>query len=218
VSFRAEFQHREELLRAAIDEFTERGYDAASLNRILVRSGMSKGQLYHHFHGKEGLYLGLVEWMIDRKLEWFVSNPLPASEGDFFERLRGVLEANVAFAEANPEVERLSRALLAERGTDIFSAVVQRFGFEPDGALGAMVRQACADGELGRDLSVDFVVRLVTVVINNLPELLDLREPRSLSLRSDELLRVLRRGLGGPDPTLSQPRQEAARVARDRPA
>ena len=68
MKFRADFEHRYALTGAALDEFSEHGYDAASVNRILAAAGMSKGQLYHHFANKEALYLALVEWTIDEKV------------------------------------------------------------------------------------------------------------------------------------------------------
>jgi hypothetical protein len=37
MTFRADFEHREDPLRTALDEFRELGCDAASINRILVR-------------------------------------------------------------------------------------------------------------------------------------------------------------------------------------
>ncbi len=43
VTFRADFEHRDALIGAALDEFSEHGYHAASLNRILAAAGMSKG-------------------------------------------------------------------------------------------------------------------------------------------------------------------------------
>jgi hypothetical protein len=49
VTFRSQFTHRDDLLRAALDEFCERGFDTASINTILANTGVSKGQLYHHF-------------------------------------------------------------------------------------------------------------------------------------------------------------------------
>lgn len=36
VTFRADFEHRDDLLRAAVTEFGERGYENASINRILA--------------------------------------------------------------------------------------------------------------------------------------------------------------------------------------
>ncbi len=63
------------MLDAAIEEFVREGYDKASLNRILVTAGMSKGQFYHHFNGKEGLYFVIVERSLDQKRAHFEASP-----------------------------------------------------------------------------------------------------------------------------------------------
>jgi AcrR family transcriptional regulator len=42
------FEHQDALISEAIEEFAARGYDNASINRILARVGMSKGQFYYH--------------------------------------------------------------------------------------------------------------------------------------------------------------------------
>jgi AcrR family transcriptional regulator len=46
---------REEILRAALDAFTEKGFAAATIEDVRARSGASTGSIYHHFGGKEGL-------------------------------------------------------------------------------------------------------------------------------------------------------------------
>ncbi|HWR29968.1 MAG TPA: TetR/AcrR family transcriptional regulator [Negativicutes bacterium] len=48
----AKEQRVEELIQAAVDEFTEKGYDGASMSSIAGRAGVSKGGLYHHFRSK----------------------------------------------------------------------------------------------------------------------------------------------------------------------
>jgi AcrR family transcriptional regulator len=197
VSFRDRFEHRDELLRAALDEFCERGYAAASLNRILAASGTSKGALYHHFAGKQGLFLALVEWMIDQKAAWFAEHPV-APGRDFVSTFGRHLRAALAFAAANRDVDRLSRALLRERGQPIFVEVTRRFAFDPDSALGSLVAEAHARGELRAELSRDFAVRAVLLVVNRLPELLDLAEPAQLGPRLDELLAFLKGGFARP--------------------
>lgn len=197
MTFRAAFGHRDALLRAALDEFCERGYDAASLNRILAASAMSKGQLYHHFAGKQGLYLALVEWMIDQKTAWLSTRPPPTGD-DFVATLGAQLRASLEFAAAHPDVERFSRAVLGERGRPIFEAVTRHFGFDPDGALGALVARHHAAGDFRPDLTLDAVQRLVLLIVNRLPELLDLSQPADLAARLDELLTFLRAGLAPP--------------------
>jgi AcrR family transcriptional regulator len=195
MTFRADFEHRDDLLRAAIDEFGARSYEAASLNRVLSASGVSKGQLYHHFTNKQGLYLALVEWMIDTKAAWFVEHP-PELRDDFFADFEAQLRASVAFAAAHPDVERLSRALLAERGQPIFAEVRERFAFDGESPLAQLVARSHARGQFGNDVSLPFAQRIVLVMVNDLAEIVDLREPAELDAHVDELLAFLRRGLG----------------------
>ncbi|MER6630396.1 ScbR family autoregulator-binding transcription factor [Streptomyces sp. NPDC000987] len=52
---------RESILQAAARVFDERGYDAASTNEILARTGLTRGSLYHHFPSKEAIATALVQ-------------------------------------------------------------------------------------------------------------------------------------------------------------
>jgi AcrR family transcriptional regulator len=52
---------RRRLLRAAADEFVERGYGAASATSIARRAGMSKATFYAHFANKEDCILALYD-------------------------------------------------------------------------------------------------------------------------------------------------------------
>ena len=52
---------KETIIKAAIPEFSEKGYKDASLNRICRIGNISKGRLYHHFENKDELYLAVVE-------------------------------------------------------------------------------------------------------------------------------------------------------------
>ncbi|MGR3292352.1 MAG: TetR/AcrR family transcriptional regulator [Paracoccaceae bacterium] len=49
------------LFDSAAAEFAERGYEAASLNQILEKSGMSKSSLYYYFDDKADLFVSLTE-------------------------------------------------------------------------------------------------------------------------------------------------------------
>ena len=52
---------RNRILGAAAHEFAERGYEAASVNRIITEAGISKGSLYYYFDDKEDLVA--TEWL-----------------------------------------------------------------------------------------------------------------------------------------------------------
>lgn len=95
MTFRAEFEHRDALIGAALDEFSEHGYDAVSLNRILSAAGMSKGQMYHHFANKEALYLALVEWTIDEEIRWHTGGHAVRVPDDFFDAIEANITAGI---------------------------------------------------------------------------------------------------------------------------
>lgn len=51
----------DEILDAALAEFTERGFDAARMEDIARRAGISKGGVYLYFQSKEALLKALIE-------------------------------------------------------------------------------------------------------------------------------------------------------------
>jgi AcrR family transcriptional regulator len=52
---------RERILEAALDLFSEQGFDKTSLRQVAERVGVTKAGLYYHFPSKEDLLSSLVE-------------------------------------------------------------------------------------------------------------------------------------------------------------
>ena len=52
---------RERIIEAATAEFARYGYDGARVDRIVQRAKISKNLLYHHFGGKEPLFIKVME-------------------------------------------------------------------------------------------------------------------------------------------------------------
>jgi len=59
---------RRELLSAAADVFSARGFHHASIDAVAERAGYSKGAVYWHFDGKDDLFLALIEEHVDQPL------------------------------------------------------------------------------------------------------------------------------------------------------
>ena len=49
------------ILAAAIQEFSQKGYDGARIDAIAARAHINKRMLYHYFGGKDALYLAVLE-------------------------------------------------------------------------------------------------------------------------------------------------------------
>ena len=74
---------RNGILRAAAAGFAESGYDGTSVAEICHRAGVSKGAFYHHFTGKQALFLELLdEWlgMLEGQLEAIADSEKPVPD------------------------------------------------------------------------------------------------------------------------------------------
>jgi AcrR family transcriptional regulator len=52
---------RTQLIEVATGLFATRGYEGTSIEAVLAESGASRGSLYHHFGGKDALFLAVLE-------------------------------------------------------------------------------------------------------------------------------------------------------------
>ena len=59
---------REQVLRAALEELVERGYEQATMSRIAARASASKETLYSWFGDKVGVFTAVIEANADRSL------------------------------------------------------------------------------------------------------------------------------------------------------
>lgn len=61
-------ERRKEILDAAEELFSRRGFDGTSTNDILEKVGIARGTLYHHFKSKEDIMNGLIDRYSERLL------------------------------------------------------------------------------------------------------------------------------------------------------
>lgn len=73
-------QTRQTILEAALHEIHRNGFQAASLSKILARTGLTKGALYHHFPNKLALGYALVEELLKERVSENWLRPLETCE------------------------------------------------------------------------------------------------------------------------------------------
>ncbi len=91
---------RRKILEAAFAEFYRNGFQGGSLNHIVEAAGTTKGALFHHFDGKQGLGYAVVDEIIGPLLRerWLApvedaTDPLSALEGAFQRYVRTDIES-----------------------------------------------------------------------------------------------------------------------------
>jgi AcrR family transcriptional regulator len=73
---------RRKLLDAAFAEFHRHGFQAASLDAIVERAGVTKGALYHHFADKSALGHAVIDEVVREPLLEAYLGPIERSTGD----------------------------------------------------------------------------------------------------------------------------------------
>ena len=105
---------RERLLSIAREVFAERGYAGTSMAEIAGRAGMRKGSLFHHFTGKEALYLEVMSSVVDHLHRQVQEMEL--LECDFHSRLDRLGEMVVGFLAERRSAARLLMREMIDRG------------------------------------------------------------------------------------------------------
>jgi AcrR family transcriptional regulator len=96
---------RQDILRAARQEFPEHGLSGARVDAIAARMRTTKRMLYYYFGSKEGLYLAVLEQVygdirsVEQELDLASLSPVEA--------IRRLIEFTFDYEEAHPEFIRL---------------------------------------------------------------------------------------------------------------
>jgi AcrR family transcriptional regulator len=91
---------RAQLVEIGRAVFAQRGYEAASVEEIAERAGITKPIVYEHFGGKQGLYAVVV----DREVEHMVRRIVEAiSIGSPRERLENAARACIRYVQERPD-------------------------------------------------------------------------------------------------------------------
>ncbi len=190
------FEHREELLDAALAEFANNGYDSASINDILLRAGMSKGQFYHHFGNKEALYLALIGVLIARK-KAFLTSVMTADDlrQDVFGILKSQIRYGLLFAREDPAVSLFSESFLREQGNPIFQTALTHYNFNDNEGIGSLLDVAILRGEFRADLPPEFIKKTVGYLFSHVAEFAGTTQVGDFEPFLDNLIEFLRTGL-----------------------
>lgn len=98
-------RHRQEILEAALELFSEKGFHNVSMNEIAQKAEFAVGTMYKFFENKEDLYKALVLEQADkfhRALTAAIEGP-----GNEIERIRNYVKAKGEVFSANVSVIRL---------------------------------------------------------------------------------------------------------------
>src|SRR5688500_7279724 len=128
-----------EILSAALEVFAERGFQAARLEEVAKRAGVSKGALYLYFETKADLFKAVVTDAISPNIahvKGLASAPVPfeqavrtgvgmlASKVVTDRRITGVVKLVIAESRNHPELATIWHETVVEPGVQLLSGLI----------------------------------------------------------------------------------------------
>ncbi len=115
---------QEEILQTAYREFSQKGYNAASLSDIIKQLGLAKGSFYRYFKGKKDLFAYLISDATDRRLK-NLNSLIDTQRNDFFGLLQQNFMAKVQFDLQQPTVAAFLYRIMQEKNNKEVSHIIK---------------------------------------------------------------------------------------------
>lgn len=125
---------REAILAAALDAFSENGFDGASLDDVAARDGVSKALIYEHFASKRELQMALLDTYVNDLLGKVVASVSAAAPREG--RMRNGVEALLDFVEERPGAWRLISRNVSD---PVVAEALERLREQAAGAIAAIM-------------------------------------------------------------------------------
>jgi TetR/AcrR family transcriptional regulator, transcriptional repressor for nem operon len=159
---------RQKLLYAAFEEMYRSGFQAASLDAILAKAGVTKGALYHHFPDKAALGYAVVDEVVRApvleaylgRLDPAARDPLSDLQAVLGRRAREFTDASVVFG---CPLSNLAQEMspLDERFRLRLAAALKSW----TGGFAAALKRAQAGGTVRRDVDARKVAAFVVAAV-----------------------------------------------------
>lgn len=185
-----------ELFQAALDEFSQKSFNEASLNDILKAVQMNKGSFYHRFYDKTDLYLCMMEMIALDKMEYMRDKiSVPQMPLDFFEQIRLLAISGLEYARHEKRYYNFWRNYLSEN-EELKNIVKKTFPGFGDDLFEQLVTQAVASGNLISRYSNEFICKTVSIYFYNLDAFLtDSIDDKDIVAIIDQFIDFLKHGL-----------------------
>ncbi|MFF2053965.1 TetR family transcriptional regulator [Leifsonia sp. NPDC058194] len=147
---------RDAIVRAAAEEFVERGYDATSLRAVARRAGVDSALVHHYFDGKPALFAAALEAPLrpDRVLDVVLSAP----RAEIGERLVRYLCEQL---DDGPAAGRMVVVLRTALGSGPGTRMVREFLTREVFSRLAALNEGAGDAGLRADLAAAQIVGLI---------------------------------------------------------
>ncbi len=154
-----ECEGRQRILAAAEDLFSDKAFDAVSMNAIALQAGISKANIYHYFPNKDALYLAVLR-DASQNLRALLHDVVHA-HGTIVDVLRHFARRHLQALLDRPQLVRLVWREILEKGAPRAQEFAEQGFADVFTALVAVLKTGQSRGELRGDFDPALVATLL---------------------------------------------------------
>ena len=144
-------ESRQRILQAAFEAFSAVGYEKASMDDIVQRSGLSKGSLYWHFKNKQELFVAMMAWVFEQftsQIEGMADQTAPAAD-----RIRVFFGTSMEWFESTPHmmgllIDAFFQSYRSPVAREVLTSFYQRYIH----VVETVIKQGIENGEFRADI------------------------------------------------------------------
>jgi AcrR family transcriptional regulator len=157
---------QDRITRAAVLEFSEKGYSGASINMLVERLGIAKGSIFQYFGDKNGLFLFIFNKtteLVKKRLRTIRDD---TKDVELFSRLEKTLWEGINFLQDHPLIYRLYLGVLFDSKIPFRDDILLSLRTYSHGYLRALLSDAKDKGELRENLDIDKACFIIDAIMD----------------------------------------------------
>ena len=201
-------EKRRRITDVAVSEFGSRGYEGASINRMVRRLGIAKGSIFQYFGDKNGLFMYVFNVAMERVKNYLREVRDSSGDEDIFTRLNRTLVAGIDFVKDHPRIYALYLRIQFDQSMPFRDEILSSLRKQSHSYLRSLLEDACERAELRKNIDVDRVAFLLDAVMDRYLQSLSMKNfdaglglyqmDREEAVKwSRELVEIIRKGVDG---------------------
>ncbi len=159
-------EKQKRVLEAALEEFSEKGYQGASINLIVSKLGIAKGSIYQYFTDKKSLFLYIFDYAVELVRKRLKQVKQETREEPTFERIRRSLLSAVDFIERHPLIYRIYLKMMFEREVPFRQELLKKIRLFSSEYLTSLLLEGREKGEIREDVDLKAIAFFIDAVMD----------------------------------------------------
>lgn len=150
-------EKRKKIIAVGLEEFAQKGYDNASITNICAKSDIAKGSFYQYFDDKKDLFMFLLNFVGQQKLE-YIGSRVTFDWADFFKSFRDMMLVGAEFSIVSPLYNDFATRSMDSAIQDDSITKMKQIAAE---FFGGLVKEAQTRGQIRNDVPSEMIVMLL---------------------------------------------------------